>query len=304
LSRPAVVVASERPGLAAAGGSARAVRGGQQELWRRFWRNRLAVAGAALLLGELLVVLFGPWLAPYDPTDRDGVNRLTGPSLQHVMGTDDLGRDIFSRILHGAPLSMLEGVVVVVVAFGVGVPLGACAAYFRKLDAVIMRCTEVMLAFPAMLLALGLVAILGPGLASVLIGAGVAGIPPTTVLTRSLVLSVQQNEYVTAARTIGCWPGRILFRHILPNCISSLLVAASFRVALGILIASSLSFLGLGAQPPTPEWGAMLSNGRDFLYRAPHVAAFPGLALGATILAFNLLGDGLRDMFDPRQART
>jgi peptide/nickel transport system permease protein len=220
------------------------------------------------------------------------------------MGTDDLGRDIFSRILHGAPLSMLEGVVVVVVAFGVGVPLGACAAYFRKLDAVIMRCTEVMLAFPAMLLALGLVAILGPGLASVLIGAGVAGIPPTTVLTRSLVLGVQQNEYVTAARTIGCWPGRILFRHILPNCISSLLVAASFRVALGILIASSLSFLGLGAQPPTPEWGAMLSNGRDFLYRAPHVAAFPGLALGATVLAFNLLGDGLRDMFDPRQART
>jgi peptide/nickel transport system permease protein len=275
--------------------------GTPQDLWRRFRRHRLAVAGSALLLAEILVALLSPWLAPHDPLAQDGSKRLLGPSLEHVMGTDDLGRDILSRIIAGTPLSLLEGVSVVAIAFVAGVPLGASAAYFRKLDAFIMRATELMLAFPAMLLAIGLVAILGPGLASVLIGAGVASIPATTVLTRSLVLSLQHNDYVIAARANGCRDARIIFRHILPNCVSPLIIAASFRIALGILTASSLSFLGLGAQPPAPEWGAMLSNGRDYLYRAPHVAAFPGIALAITVLAFNVLGDGLRDMLDPQQ---
>ena len=299
MSRSAVTTT---PGAAhAPAGAARVVvRTTRQELWRRFRRNRLATAGLLLVLFEGAVAVAGPWLAPYDPLAQDGIIRLQGPSPQHLMGTDDLGRDIFSRILHGAGLSLGAGIAVVLVGLVTGVPLGAIAAYFRGADALIMRISEVMLALPGMLLALSLVAIMGPGLVSVLLGAGIAGIPSTVLLTRSLVLGIRQNDYVLAARCIGCRDGRIVALHILPNCLSSLTVAQTFRVALGILTVSSLSFLGLGAQPPAPEWGAMLSNGRDFLYRAPHVATFPGLALAVTVLAFNLLGDGLRDMLDPR----
>jgi peptide/nickel transport system permease protein len=277
-----------------------AVRTARQELWRRFRRNRLALAGSAILLFELLVAILGPWLAPFDPVVQDGGRRLLGPSPPNWMGTDDLGRDILSRILHGTRISLFEGVVIVAVSMLVGVPLGACAAYFRRIDNFVMRSLEILLAFPGMLLALGLVAIMGPGLTSVLLAAGLSGIPSNAILARGLVLGVQYNEYVVAARAIGCRDRRVLFGHILPNCLSPLVVQASFRVALGILVAAALSFLGLGAQPPAPEWGAMLSNGRDFLYRAPHVAAFPGFALALTVLGFNLLGDGLRDMLDPR----
>ncbi len=293
--------ATTTPGVAHSPAAGTVVlRSARQELWRRFRRNRLATAGLLLVLLEGVVAVAGPWLAPYDPLAQDGIVRLQGPSAQHLMGTDDLGRDIFSRILHGAGLSLGSGIAVVLLGLVAGVPLGAVAAYFRGADALIMRISEVMLALPGMLLALSLVAIMGPGLVSVLLGAGIAGIPSTILLTRSLVLGIRQNDYVLAARCIGCRDGRIVAFHILPNCLSSLTVAQTFRVALGILTVSSLSFLGLGAQPPAPEWGAMLSNGRDFLYRAPHVAAFPGLALAVTVLAFNLLGDGLRDMLDPR----
>jgi peptide/nickel transport system permease protein len=269
-------------------------------LWERFRRNRLALVGSAIVLFELAVAFAGPLVAPYDPIAQQTEIRLQPPSSEHWLGTDDLGRDILSRILHGAGLSLGAGVAVVLFGIVTGVPLGAIAAYFRRTDALIMRAAEIMLALPGILLALVLVAVMGPGFISVLLGSGLAGMPSVILLTRGLVLALRENDFVIAARAVGCKEGRILVRHIMPNTTSSLVVSQTFRVAAGILTVSSLSFLGLGAQPPAPEWGAMLSNGRDFLYRAPHVAAFPGLALTITVLAFNLVGDGLRDVLDPR----
>lgn len=284
--------------------ASRAVRTARQELWRRFRRNRPAMVGLILLLLEVLVAMVGPWVAPYDPVAQNGAVRLQGPSVSHWLGTDDLGRDMLSRLLHGAGLSLGSGLAVVLLGVVAGVPLGAVAAYFRRADPLVMRSAETMLALPGMLLALSLVAVMGPGLLSVLVGAGLAGVPATVLLTRSLVLVVREHDYVLAARACGCGDLRILLLHILPNCLSTLTVAQTFRVAVGLLTVSSLSFLGLGAQPPTPEWGAMVASGRDFLYRAPHVVAIPGLALGITVLAFNLLGDGLRDILDPRLTNT
>lgn len=274
----------------------------RRQLWERFRRNRLALIGSAIVLAEVLVALVGPFVAPYDPIAQQTEIRLQAPSAAHWLGTDDLGRDVLSRILHGAGLSLGAGVAVVLFGIITGIPLGAIAAYFRRMDAPIMRVSEIMLAIPGILLALVLVATMGPGFTSVLLGAGLASTPSVILLTRGLVLGLREHDFVIAARAVGCREGRILVRHILPNTTSSLVVSQTFRIAAGILTVSSLSFLGLGAQPPTPEWGAMLSNGRDFLYRAPHVAAFPGLALTITVFAFNLVGDGLRDILDPRFA--
>lgn len=270
--------------------------------WHLFARNRFAVAGAVILLIETVIALVGPALAPYDPTDR-AASPLLAPSLEHLMGTDDLGRDVLSRIVHGAQISLLTGLAVLAIAFLGGVPLGLLAAYFRRADAVIMRASEIMLAFPSMFLAIGLVAVFGTDLFGVIVAVGISGIWPTAVLTRSVALNILNEDYVLAARAIGSRHSRIIFLHIVPNAAGPLLVSASFRVADGILTVSALSFIGLGAQPPTPEWGAMLSNGREYLFSALHISAFPGLALAITVLAFNLLGDGLRDMFDPRYNR-
>ena len=277
-------------------------RGTRSRLWERFRGNRLALIGSAIVLAEVVVAFAGPLVAPYDPIAQQTAIRLQPPSSAHWLGTDDLGRDILSRILHGAGLSLGAGVAVVLFGIVTGIPLGAIAAYFRRTDALIMRAAEIMLALPGILLALVLVATMGPGFISVLLGAGLASTPSVILLTRGLVLALRENDFVIAARAVGCQEGRILIRHIMPNTTSSLVVSQTFRIAAGILTVSSLSFLGLGAQPPSPEWGAMLSNGRDYLYRAPHVAAFPGLALTITVLAFNLVGDGLRDVLDPRFA--
>jgi peptide/nickel transport system permease protein len=294
-----VTHASAPPGLAPTIARQVSVR---QQLWERFRGNRLALIGSAIVLAEVLVAIVGPFVAPYDPIAQQTDIRLQAPSAEHWLGTDDLGRDVLSRILHGAGLSLGAGVAVVLFGIVTGIPLGAIAAYFRRMDAPIMRASEIMLAIPGILLALVLVATMGPGFTSVLLGAGLASTPSVILLTRGLVLGLREHDFVIAARAVGCQEGRILVRHILPNTTSSLVVSQTFRIAAGILTVSSLSFLGLGAQPPTPEWGAMLSNGRDFLYRAPHVAAFPGLALTITVLAFNLVGDGLRDILDPRFA--
>lgn len=267
-----------------------------------FARNRLAVAGAVLLAVEVVVAFVGPSVAPYGPIDQ-AFRPLQGPSLQNLMGTDDIGRDVFSRLLHGTPISLLEGLGVLAIASLAGVPLGLVAAYFRRGDPVIMRASEIMLAFPSMFLAIGLVAVFGTGLLGVIVAVGISGIWPTAVLTRSVALNILNEDYVLAARAVGCRHSRIIFSHIVPNAAGPLLVSASFRVADGILTVSAISFIGLGAQPPTSEWGAMLSNGREYLYSALHVSAFPGLALAITVLAFNLLGDGLRDMLDPRHNR-
>jgi peptide/nickel transport system permease protein len=270
--------------------------------WKLFARNRLAVAGAALLCIEIVLAFVGPAVAPYDPSEQ-AFRPLQGPSLQNLMGTDDIGRDVFSRLLHGTPISLLEGLGVLAIASLAGIPLGLVAAYFRRADAVIMRASEIMLAFPSMFLAIGLVAVIGTNLFGVILAVGISGMWPTAVLTRSVALDVLHEDYVLAARAVGCRDSRIIFSHIVPNAAGPLLVAASFRVADGILTVAAISFIGLGAQPPTPEWGAMLSNGREYLFSAVHVSAFPGLALAVTVLAFNLLGDGLRDVFDPRYNR-
>ena len=270
--------------------------------WYLFARNRFAVAGAVILLIEAAIALFGPLVAPYDPTDR-AASPLLGPNLQNLMGTDDLGRDVLSRIVHGARISLLTGLAVLAIAFLGGVPLGLMAAYFRRADAVVMRVSEIMLAFPSMFLAIGLVAVFGTDLLGVIVAVGISGIWPTAVLTRSVALNILNEDYVLAARAVGSRDSRIIFLHIVPNSAGPLLISASFRVADGILTVSALSFIGLGAQPPTPEWGAMLSNGREYLFSALHISAFPGIALATTVLAFNLLGDGLRDMFDPRHNR-
>jgi peptide/nickel transport system permease protein len=268
--------------------------------WGRFRRNRFAVAGSILVAGLTVTALLGPLVAPYDPIAQDGAQRLAGPSAQHLMGTDSLGRDTLSRLLYGAWPSLLEGLSAMGVAFVIGVPLGLAAAYFNLANIVILRISEIMLALPSILLAIGLVAVLGPGLGSLLIAVGVSGVPGTTILTRTVAIGVQKEDFVLGARAIGASDVRIIVSHILPNCLGPLVVSSTFRTAAGMLTASSLSFLGLGVQPPDPEWGAMLSNGRNYLFQAPFITLFPGLAIALSVLGFNLLGDGLRDLLDPR----
>jgi len=269
--------------------------------WRRLLRHRSATAGLAVIGLLVILALAAPLLAPHAPDKQNLPNRLAKPgSGMHPLGTDELGRDILSRLLHGARISLAIGVVVVFVAVGVGVPAGALAGYNTRYDGVIMRLTDLMLSFPGILLALVVVAILGPGLRNTMLAVGIFSVPVFVRITRASILSVRELEYVHAARAAGNSDRRILFRHMLPNCLAPLLVQATFRVATSILTAASLSFIGLGAQPPSPEWGAMLATGRVNLYIAPHVTLYPGLAIFVTVLAFNLLGDGLRDLLDPR----
>jgi peptide/nickel transport system permease protein len=272
------------------------------DAWRRLLANRYAMFGLAILLIEAAIAILGPFFAPYDPALPSGARPLELPSAQHLMGADDLGRDIYSRVLHGARLAFIEGLTVAGLSMGFGVTFGAFAGFYRSLDMYLSRIAEVMLAYPGLLLAIGIVAVIGPGLTGALIAVSIGGIAPTALLTRTLVRSIMNNDYVLAARQVGCRDRRILFLHILPNALSPLVVQGSFRVAIGILSTSGLSFLGLGAQPPTPEWGSMLASGRDLILVTPHVAAFPGIAIAVTVLGFNMLGDGLRDVFDPRSS--
>ena len=264
---------------------------------RRSWP---AAVGGLIVGLELVVALLSPVLAPFSAYDSVGRPLQPPGSAGHVLGTDDLGRDILSRILAGAPVSLIEGVVVVAIALALSVPLGLLVVELPRWDPLVMRAVDALLAFPNMLLALGLVAVLGPSLLSVLIAVGLSSAPPSVVMVRATALSARQNEYVTAARALGASKLRVAGRHILPNITAPILVSATFRIASAILISTSISFLGLGAQPPSPEWGSLLSNGRDLLYVAPHVGTIPGLAIFITVLGFNLLGDGLRDLLDPR----
>ncbi|TBH20611.1 ABC transporter permease [Thermus thermamylovorans] len=224
-----------------------------------------------------------------------------GPVRLHLLGTDEQGRDLFSRILHGIPISLTIGLVAVGIGLLLGAPLGALSAYFGgRTDLLVQRLVDVMLAFPGILLAIVLVAILGPGLTNAMIAVGIAAVPIYARLVRGVVLSLKALDYVEAARALGASHGRILFRHILPNALSPLLIQSSLQMAIAILFAAGLGFLGLGARPPEPEWGLMLARGREYLAVAPHVATFPGLAIVGLVLAFNLLGDALRDALDPR----
>jgi peptide/nickel transport system permease protein len=268
--------------------------------WRRFVSHRLAVVGLALIALLILLAAFAAQVAPRDPIRQDLPSALAPPSRDFPLGADEFGRCILSRILYGARLSLVVGVLATAIGAVTGILLGLLAGYFARLDAPVMRAMDVLLAFPSILLAIAIVAALGPSLVNVMIAVGLRSIPSFARLTRSMVLSLKELEFVQGVHALGAGHGRVLFRHILPNSVSPLLVFSSMQVATSILLAAILSFLGLGVQPPTPEWGKMVSDGRAYLLDAPHVSLFPGIAIFLTVMGFNCLGDGLRDALDPR----
>ena len=270
-------------------------------VWRRLRRNRAAMAGLAALVVFALSGILAPVLAPYDPFRSDLEGSLAGPSAAHWLGTDELGRDIFSRILHGARVSMVIGTISVSIGVAVGVPVGLFAGYFGgRFDLLSQRIIDVLLGFPGIILAIVLVTVLGVGLINVMIAVGIVSVPTYARLIRGQVLALKNQEFVEAARVLGGSTARIVFRHILPNTLAVLIVQTTLQVASAILSAAALGFLGLGVQQPTAEWGAMLSTARQYIQLAPHTLMFPGLAIMLTVLGFNLLGDGLRDALDPR----
>ncbi|MEW6420665.1 MAG: nickel transporter permease [Deinococcota bacterium] len=268
---------------------------------RRFLQNRLAVVGAALLLVFSLLALFAPWISPYDPTQVFFTDLRSPPSAAHLFGTDELGRDILSRVLYGARVSLSAALVSVVGAFVVGTMLGLMAGYLRGwIDEVIMRVVDAMLALPFLVLAIALAAMLGPSLQNTMIAIAIVTTPAFARITRGEVLAQREREYVQAAQALGASDPRLVFRHLLPNISGALIVQTSLAIAAAVLAESSLSFLGLGVQPPAPSWGSMLNAARGFLADAPWMSIFPGLAIFLTVLAFNLVGDGLREAIDPR----
>jgi peptide/nickel transport system permease protein len=272
--------------------------------WRRLRRSRGALAGIIILLALVLAALGAPLLAPFNPIKVTD-NALFSPGSPYLFGTDQYGRDIFSRILYGARISLVIGLISVGIAASCGVTLGLIAGYYgRWIDAALMWIINVMLAVPGILLALAIVTIRGePNLANLMVAVGISGIPTYARLVRGSVLAARENLYVDAARVLGAPTPTILFRHLLPNVIAPVIVAATLGTGTAILAAAALSFLGLGSQPPSPEWGRMLSEGRGYLRDQWWISTFPGLAIMLTVLAMNLLGDGLRDALDPRLKR-
>jgi len=256
--------------------------------------------GLSLLVLIALSTIFADFLAPYDPL-KVGREGLAVPSLKHLMGTDSVGRDMLSRILFGGRISLTVGFIAVGIAAMLGTTIGTVGGYFGgRVDAIVVMLLDVMLAFPGLLLALTIVATLGPGLRNLMIAVGIGNVPTFARVIRSTALVEKEKDYVLAARIIGCGHARIITRHVLPNAIAPLIVLATLNIGWAILSAASLGFLGLGAQPPTPEWGSMANTGRLYIQSAPWLIAFPGLAIMITVLAANLTGDGLRDALDPR----
>lgn len=280
------------------------VRAGQSLLniaWRQLRRNPAAMTGLAIIVALIVIAVFAPFIAPYDPLQQNFRKALQPPSAEHLFGTDDVGRDILSRVIHGARISLRVGLVAVSISLSLGVLLGLIAGYYGGwVDTLISQVTDILLAFPGLLLALAIIAVLGPSLFNVMIAVGIGNIPVYIRVTRASTLSVRERDYVLAARTIGCRGTGIMLRYVLPNVIPPVLVLATLGVAGAILTAAGLSFIGLGAQPPTPEWGAMLTQGRQYLQRAWWFTLFPGLAIMVTVLAINTFGDALRDALDPR----
>jgi len=269
--------------------------------WRRFRKNKGAVLGLLIILITITVAIFAPQIAPHDPYTQNWRNRMEPPSREHLLGTDEHGRDQLSRIIYGSRLALTIGLISVSIGLIAGGFLGLIAGFFGGLlDNIIMRVMDVMMAFPGILLALGLVAALGPGLYNVMIAVGIWSIPLFARLVRGTVLSVKENDFVDGAKALGASNLRIIGRHILPNIIPPVLVLSTLRLATALLSAAALSFLGLGAQPPQPDWGAMLSQARAHIHSSPHLSLFPGLAIMILVLSFNMVGDGLRDALDPR----
>lgn len=270
-------------------------------LWKRLRKNKAAVVGGFFILLFIVVSLVGPLLTTQDPTAVKVLNKLQPPSAEHWFGTDNYGRDIFTRIIHGMALTLQVGFLSVTMGGVIGVVLGIVSGYYGgKIDTVIMRVMDVLLAFPGILLALAIVSVLGGSLQNVIIAVAVFSVPAFARIVRGSTLSVRKLEYIDAVKALGASDFRIIFKHILPNVMSPIIVQATLRIATAVLTASGLSFLGLGAQPPTPEWGAMLSDGRNFMSDAPHVILFPGIMIILVVLAFNIFGDGLRDALDPK----
>jgi peptide/nickel transport system permease protein len=269
--------------------------------FRQMAHNKFALVGMTILTLLALIAIFAPVVAPYDPIEMDLTNSLQPPNSEHPLGTDKLGRDVLSRLIYGSRISLTVGFIVVGIALSVGVTLGAIAGYFGGIiDNIIMRIVDVVIAFPFLILAIAIVAIVGPSLTNMmLVLGGVAWIDYARII-RGMFLSLKEEEFVVAARVIGVKDRRIIFRHILPSTVGVIIVQATFGIAASILAASSLSFLGMGAQPPTPEWGAMLSEANAYLRKLPMMTFAPGLAIMITVLAINFVGDALRDAFDPR----
>jgi peptide/nickel transport system permease protein len=282
----------------------RPARGEWLRVWTSLRRNRGAMIGLSITVVLLLVALLAPVISPHDPTLMGAGGPLEPPSAAHPLGTDKFGRDLFSRIVAGSRLTLFIGLLAVSISCGVGSLLGLVSGYCGgKVDNVIMRAVDVMFSFPEILVALSVVALLGPSLQNAVIAVGISAIPWYARVVRSAVLVEHQKQYFEAARSLGAGDERLVFHHILPNALPPILVLATLGFSTAILSAAALSFLGLGAQPPTPEWGLELALGRDLMRKAWWIMTFPGIAIAVTVLGFNLLGDGLREALDPRQRR-
>ncbi|MBR95203.1 MAG: glutathione ABC transporter permease GsiD [Euryarchaeota archaeon] len=267
---------------------------------QRFKRKKGAVIGLVVLILLILSALFSDILTPYEFDKINPINALRPPSLEHPMGTDAFGRDQLTRIMHGGKVSLQVGMISVLIGGTFGILMGAIAGFFGGwIDEIVSRFIDIMLAFPSILLALAVVSVLGPDLYNLMIAVGISSIPAFARLVRSAVLSIKENDYIVAARSLGLTRARIVIVHIIPNIFASILVFATLEVATAILAGASLNFLGMGAKPPTPEWGLLLAESRDFFRRAWWLATFPGIAIMVTVISINLLGDGLRDTFDP-----
>lgn len=267
----------------------------------RFSKHRTGLLGAFIVLIFLAAGIFGPFVAPQDPLDVDPAMRLQPPSSAHLLGTDELGRDVLSRLLYGARISIRVILSVVFVGVALGVPIGAISAYTGgPVDLLVQRLVDIIQAFPGILLLILIAALVGPSLNVAVVGLGILAVPIYARLIRGNVLQVKEFAYVESARGIGCRPDRILLRHILPNSIMPVIVMTTLMAAAALMQIAGMSFLGLGAQPPTPEWGAMLADGYSFIYDAPYLVVFPGLAIALMVLGLNLLGDGVRDALDPK----
>ena len=272
-----------------------------RRMWYSFCKRKVAVLGLVIVLIYIIVAIFAPLLAPYDPVKQDLANMLQTPGPKHLLGTDEMGRDILSRIIYGARISMKVGFYAVGVAFVIGIPLGIFAGYFGgKVDLLIMRAMDVLLAFPGILLPIVVVSVLGPKLDNAILSVGIYTVPNFARMARGETLALRNSEFIEAARAMGSGDIRIVFSHILINIVSPMIVMGTLSFGTAIITTSGMGFLGIGAQPPTPEWGAMLSSGRQYLLVAPHVTTYTGLAILFLVLGLNLLGDGLRDVLDPK----
>jgi peptide/nickel transport system permease protein len=270
-------------------------------MWRRFRRNHLALGGGAIIGILVAVAVCAPYLSPYDPAHQALADKLMGPTARHWLGTDEFGRDVLSRLIFGSRVELAVGFASVLIGLLLGTLLGTVAAYRGGVtDELTMRALDVLLAFPYLLLAILVVSVLGANLRSTILAVGLWATPGFARVIRGLVLAIAGQEYVEASRAIGARTMRIVLRHVLPNCISVLVVYAALYMASAILLEAALSFLGLGVQPPTSSWGLMISTGRDYLLEAPHIATFAGLAIAFTVLGFNLFADGLRDALDTK----